>query len=124
MKGMPWDDYIAPHMRNEKGVNEVNLIAHLKGVKGIVVHDVIDQMPTTENRERYYAEQLAYASKVRKHLYTHHADLFPEGSLPIMSYSKSHTRQLEQVSERLIAAAEHSQSRQDAPGTSASSHSR
>lgn len=94
---MRWEDYVRYHPRplmntGISGINEVNAIAHMRGVKGIIISKN-SLKASKENQSAEFTEGVQKADALRKQMLSQYTNLLPP-DLPIIVYDAKAKEQL------------------------------
>jgi hypothetical protein len=93
IKALRWDDYTSGHMSDVAGVNEVNALAHLGAVRGVVVSEIMRDR-NNPVQVRRFATRALQAKEVSEWLHRTYPDTFEEPP-PVCAYD--HTREKDRL---------------------------
>lgn len=88
---LPWSEYIEKQSLGTQAVNEIDVVAHLKGVKGLVVSEVskFNNPYDISDKQSDFIRGIDYILKLRDWLRKTYGDIIPN-DLPIFSYNPDH----------------------------------
>ena len=91
---MDWKYYIKGHGHNMPGLNEVNAIVHMRGIKGLVIAKVTQE--DSNNKPTYLIRRISEAAAVRKRLLADYTEFVP-ADLPVLIYDPKAKKQFHEL---------------------------